>query len=91
MNSEISPERGWRGSRELWLGAATEALIEGGIDAVKILPSWVGSVDVRVVSIEIVVEDGERLCEWLEGQLCEKPIGRPRPRPRRNPAPGRLS
>ena len=38
MNSEISPERGWRGSRELWLGAATEALIEGGIDAVKILP-----------------------------------------------------
>lgn len=29
---------GWRGSPEIWLGAAQEALLEGGIEAVKILP-----------------------------------------------------
>lgn len=31
-------ETGWRGSREGWLKAAYDALIEGGVDAVKILP-----------------------------------------------------
>lgn len=34
------PEKpsGWRGSREVWLAAAREALIESGVDAVKIQP-----------------------------------------------------
>jgi tetraacyldisaccharide 4'-kinase len=45
-------------------------------DAVKILPSWVGSADVRVVSIEVVVEDADRLGDWLEDRLREQPIGR---------------
>lgn len=31
-------ESGWRGSPELWLDAAYEALIEGGVEAVKIQP-----------------------------------------------------
>ncbi|TMV79277.1 TetR/AcrR family transcriptional regulator [Thioclava sp. BHET1] len=31
-------ETGWRGSREGWLEAAYAALIEGGVEAVKILP-----------------------------------------------------
>ena len=31
-------DTGWRGSPELWLQAAYDALIENGIDAVKILP-----------------------------------------------------
>lgn len=31
-------ESGWRGSRDGWLEAAYESLIEGGIDQVKILP-----------------------------------------------------
>ena len=31
-------ESGWRGSPELWLGAAYEALLDSGVDAVKILP-----------------------------------------------------
>ena len=31
-------ESGWRGSPDLWLGAAYEALLESGVDAVKILP-----------------------------------------------------
>jgi len=29
---------GWRGSRELWLEAALEVLVEGGVDAVRIQP-----------------------------------------------------
>lgn len=31
-------DSGWRGSRELWLNAAQELLVERGVDAVKILP-----------------------------------------------------
>ena len=31
-------DSGWRGSREGWLEAACEALIAGGVEAVKILP-----------------------------------------------------
>jgi tetraacyldisaccharide 4'-kinase len=45
-------------------------------DAVKILPSWVGRADVRVLSIGMVVEDSDLLCEWIEDRLREKPIGR---------------
>ncbi len=29
---------GWRGSRDLWIKAAYDALLEGGIDAVKVMP-----------------------------------------------------
>jgi tetraacyldisaccharide 4'-kinase len=45
-------------------------------DAVKILPSWAGSADLRVVSIEMVVNDADHLCDWLGDRLREKPIGR---------------
>ena len=31
-------ETGWRGSREVWMEAAKAALLEGGVDAVKIQP-----------------------------------------------------
>jgi hypothetical protein len=31
---------------------------------------------VRVLSIEMVVEDSDLLCEWIEDRLREKPIGR---------------
>ncbi len=31
-------ESGWRGSRDVWLNAALAALIDGGVDAVKIQP-----------------------------------------------------
>jgi AcrR family transcriptional regulator len=33
---------GWRGSREVWLTAARRALVEGGLDAVKIQPLATG-------------------------------------------------
>lgn len=38
--SDPEPEKttGWRGSRELWLDAAKQALVETGLDAVKIQP-----------------------------------------------------
>ncbi|MDB6176219.1 helix-turn-helix domain containing protein [Paracoccus sp. Z330] len=38
MSKQVASETGWRGSREGWLEAAYDALIEGGIDAVKIMP-----------------------------------------------------
>ncbi|TPE45047.1 TetR/AcrR family transcriptional regulator [Amaricoccus solimangrovi] len=38
MGKGTEPETGWRGSREGWLEAGYQALIDGGVDAVKILP-----------------------------------------------------
>ena len=38
MKHDDAAEKGWRGSRDGWLDAAYRALIDGGIDAVKILP-----------------------------------------------------
>lgn len=38
MTDSTAQETGWRGSPEGWLDAAYQALIENGIDAVKILP-----------------------------------------------------
>jgi AcrR family transcriptional regulator len=37
MNSTGS-ERGWRGTPEVWLDAAYELLVEGGVEAVKVMP-----------------------------------------------------
>lgn len=38
MKQDVPPETGWRGSRDGWLEAGYQALIENGIDAVKIQP-----------------------------------------------------
>lgn len=38
MAQDLANDSGWRGSPELWLDAAYQALIEGGVDAVKIQP-----------------------------------------------------
>lgn len=38
MDRQNASESGWRGSREGWLEAGYQALIENGVDAVKILP-----------------------------------------------------
>lgn len=38
MDTAASTERGWRGSAELWLDAAYQLLVEGGVEAVKIMP-----------------------------------------------------
>lgn len=38
MSEDTAQTRGWRGSQELWLDAAYGALIDKGVDAVKIMP-----------------------------------------------------
>lgn len=38
MVTEALPDRGWRGSPDVWLDAAYDALLQGGIDAVKVMP-----------------------------------------------------
>jgi AcrR family transcriptional regulator len=38
MRPSKKSETGWRGSREGWLEAAYESLLESGVDAVRILP-----------------------------------------------------
>ena len=38
VGGEIEKASGWRGSRELWLAAAKQALLDAGLDAVKIQP-----------------------------------------------------
>ncbi|MDH6232069.1 AcrR family transcriptional regulator [Mesorhizobium soli] len=38
MEQEKLGETGWRGSRDGWLDAAYESLIEAGVDAVRVLP-----------------------------------------------------
>jgi len=38
MDDGTEQESGWRGSRDGWLQAAYEALVDGGIDAVKVMP-----------------------------------------------------
>lgn len=38
MKQTEKPERGWRGSPDLWLDAGYDALITGGVEAVKVLP-----------------------------------------------------
>lgn len=36
--SEAKTERGWRGTPDLWLDAAYGLLVEGGVEAVKVMP-----------------------------------------------------
>ncbi len=35
---QVQQERGWRGSAELWLDAAYQMLVEGGVESVKVMP-----------------------------------------------------
>lgn len=35
---QVQNERGWRGSAEVWLDAGYDALVEGGVEAVKVMP-----------------------------------------------------
>jgi AcrR family transcriptional regulator len=38
MDKPTTSERGWRGSADLWLDAAYQLLVEGGVEAVKVMP-----------------------------------------------------
>jgi AcrR family transcriptional regulator len=37
-DGQMQDQKGWRGSRDVWLSAAKQALLETGLDAVKIQP-----------------------------------------------------
>lgn len=41
-DADLQDQRGWRGSRELWLAAAKQAFLDTGLDAVKIQPLAAG-------------------------------------------------
>jgi len=51
------------------LAAATPLWVTTEKDAVKILPAWVGSADVRVLEIELEVEEGGSFLDWVEARL----------------------
>jgi tetraacyldisaccharide-1-P 4'-kinase len=38
-------------------------------DAVKILPTWVGRADVRVLAIDLEVTDPERILDFVEARM----------------------
>ena len=38
-------------------------------DAVKLVPAWAGRADLRVLALELEVDEGEALLDWLESRL----------------------
>lgn len=56
-------------------------------DAVKILPSWVQGLDLRVLRIELAVEDEDAFVDWLEARIraCPHPAAQPVPASRAAP------
>lgn len=67
-------DTGWRGSPELWLGAAYDALLDGGIDAVKILP-LAKRLGLSRTSFYWFFDDREELLDGLLGRWREKNTG----------------
>jgi AcrR family transcriptional regulator len=73
MNQEL-PEGGWRGSPELWLDAAYRALIEGGVETVKI-QSLAKGLGLARTSFYWFFKDREELLAALVAQWREKNTG----------------
>lgn len=74
MPRETTTDTGWRGSRELWLNAAYETLIESGIDAVRIQPLG-KKVDLSRTSFYWFFADRDALLEALLQLWREKNTG----------------
>lgn len=72
--SEDANDTGWRGSAELWLEAAHEALLEGGVDAVKIQP-LAQRLKLSRTSFYWFFENREALLEALLARWREKNTG----------------
>ena len=83
-------ESGWRGSPDLWLGAAYEALLELGVDAVKILP-LAKKLGLSRTSFYWFFKDREELLAALVTQWRDKNTGNlvRRRKPMRRPSPRR--
>jgi len=67
-------QKGWRGSEDLWLEAAYEALIEGGIEAVKVMP-LAENLDMSRTSFYWHFESRDALLEALIERWKDKNTG----------------
>lgn len=67
-------DSGWRGSPEVWLQAAYDALIESGVDAVKILP-LAKRLKLSRTSFYWFFEDREAMLGALVGRWRDKNTG----------------
>lgn len=71
MEQTTTSDAGWRGSPDLWLQAAYDALIENGVDAVRILP-LAKTLDISRTSFYWFFKDREELLDALIGRWREK-------------------
>lgn len=71
---QTSTDSGWRGSIDGWLEAAYEALLEGGVDAVKILP-LAKSLNLSRTSFYWFFKDREELLAALVARWRDKNTG----------------
>lgn len=72
--NEPQPQTGWRGSPELWLDAAQAALLDGGVDAVKIQP-LAQALGLSRTSFYWFFKDRDELLAALLGRWREKNTG----------------
>ena len=66
-------DSGWRGSQDVWLEAAYEALLESGIDAVKIQP-LARKLNLSRTSFYWFFKDREELLEALLSRWREQKL-----------------
>lgn len=69
-----SSDSGWRGSPDLWLGAAYDALLQSGVDAVKIMP-LAKKLKLSRTSFYWFFKDREELLDALIARWREKNTG----------------
>ena len=74
MEQNITNDAGWRGSPDLWLQAAYDALIESGIEAVRIMP-LAKSLDISRTSFYWFFKDREELLDALIARWRDKNTG----------------
>jgi AcrR family transcriptional regulator len=67
-------ERGWRGTPDLWLDAAYDLLVEGGVEAVKVMP-LAGRLGLSRTSFYWHFPDREALLAGLVGRWRAKNTG----------------
>jgi len=74
MEQPVTNETGWRGSPDLWLEAAYDALIESGVEAVRILP-LAKRLDLSRTSFYWFFKDREELLDALVSRWRDKNTG----------------
>ncbi len=74
MEQNLTSDAGWRGSPDLWLQAAYDALIESGVDAVRIMP-LAKRLDISRTSFYWFFKDREELLDALIARWRDKNTG----------------